>query len=155
MKAFADRLRQIQKERDLTQVQLANILKITPSTLSSYINDRKNPQLDSVAKFAKELGVTVGWLCGDDVEAKRPETYVEVIKAIDWLLSLNRTFFRVGINFDNGCIHIKLNDSKLLSYYLHVGELENMGNLDDDLRQTVIEALRERTFSNDSLPDRD
>lgn len=67
MKEFANRLRFIQRDRQMSQAQLAKTLGIAPGTLSGYLNDKNNPQITDVAKFAQKLGVTIGWLCGEDL----------------------------------------------------------------------------------------
>lgn len=153
MKVFAERLRKLQKDRDMTQVDFAKLLDIAPGTLANYMNDRKNPQIDTVASIAEKLGVTVGWLCGDDVEVKRPETYIEVVKAIDWLLSLNDAA-GYDISLDTRqYTTITIRDEKLQTYYMRVQQLEAMTDLDKELKSTVIDALKRDTFNNVPLPD--
>lgn len=66
MKEFAERLRTIITTKGITQAELAEDLQIAPGTLSSYINDKKNPRINEVVKYARILGVPVWWLLGED-----------------------------------------------------------------------------------------
>ena len=85
MKEFAQRLRMIQFQRNLSQAQLAKELDIAPNTLSAYINDRNNPQIHDVARFAKKLGVSIGWLCGEG-GAEKDLSYKAVIPLLTELV---------------------------------------------------------------------
>lgn len=153
MQIFAKRLKKLQKDKGMTQIEFAQFLNIAPGTLANYINDRKNPQIDTVASIAEKLGVTVGWLCGDDVEAKRPETYAEVIKAIDWLLSLDRSFSFDVLLDTKEHVTITMGDERLRVYYMRVQQIKAMTDLDDSIKTAFINALKRDTFKNDPIPD--
>ncbi len=47
---------------ELTQLQLAQALGVTPQHISAIEKDRRTPSLDSLAKLAEELGVTIDYL---------------------------------------------------------------------------------------------
>lgn len=103
MKEFADRLKIIQRSRRMSQAQLAKTLGIAPGTLSGYMNDKNNPQITDVAKFAKILGVTIGWLCGEDkpnvadIFSNGNSSYGEVIEVTDKLIQSLYLGFHVNI----------------------------------------------------------
>ncbi len=57
--------KQIKKRRlslELTQRDLAKALKVTPQHISAIEQDKRAPSLDSLVRFAKELGVTTDFL---------------------------------------------------------------------------------------------
>lgn len=66
MKEFAEQLKKIQDERRITQKQMAEIVGVSQNTISAYMRDIKSPTLDLVARFAKALGVSIGYLCGEE-----------------------------------------------------------------------------------------
>ena len=64
VKEFAERLREVQKQRKWTQREMAGHIGITVTSLSAYMNDRKTPALDVAVKIARALDVSIGWLRG-------------------------------------------------------------------------------------------
>lgn len=110
MKALADNLKKIQKEKGLRQVDLANELGIAQSSLSSYITNRKEPTIATVYQFAQRLGTSIGALCGENKNTFTPieHTYGNVIEVINWLLSVKQIdgskVFHLDFDGDTGCI---------------------------------------------------
>lgn len=98
MNKFADRLRKVQRSRNMTQVELARLIEISPGTLSAYLREdekRKVPTLDTLERIAEKLGVTIGWLCGEDGTAHNilnidpwTFTYAHLFEVIDALAEL-------------------------------------------------------------------
>lgn len=64
---FAKRLKARQTQLGLNQSQLAEKINVVPRTCSAYLNMEKVPTLEKAAEIAAALGVTVGWLCGEDI----------------------------------------------------------------------------------------
>ena len=63
-KAFSSHLRQLRSSMNMTQVQFAEHIHTTQTTLSSYENLGKIPSLDVAITIAKECNVSIDWLCG-------------------------------------------------------------------------------------------
>lgn len=153
MKIFAERLRQMQKEKHMTQVEFADYLDIAPGTLVNYMNDRKNPQIDVVAKIAQKLGVTVGWLCGDKVLLPSEWTYLELSRMIDWLLSLRFSSIRLHVNdAPERTLEIEILDNLLCEYYGKVEYLKRGFRDGDKMMESVIEMMRLSYFKDKPLP---
>ena len=83
--SFGRRLRQIRKERGLTQTEFGEILGICKQQLSRYELDERSPKTNTVLKFAGRLDMPVGELIGDDSAA---------IEANFWK-SKNKPFFKI------------------------------------------------------------
>lgn len=68
MRIFAERLKEARKRKDLTQRQLADKIQTTTATISAYESTNrqkgKNPSLENAQNLAKELNVSLDWLCG-------------------------------------------------------------------------------------------
>ena len=82
----------IKKERTAkgwSQTELGNRCQIANTVISAYENGKKVPGLNSVARIAKELSVTVDRLCyGDENEAfinSAPDTGQKIVNAIIYL----------------------------------------------------------------------
>jgi len=59
---FKNRIKLLRKEYDLTQKQLANILKITDVALSNYELGKRMPDTEMVQKIADYFNVSVDYL---------------------------------------------------------------------------------------------
>jgi transcriptional regulator with XRE-family HTH domain len=55
---FGERVRAIRKKKGITQVELADRLKVTQRVISYYETEHDNPSLELVGKIARALGVT-------------------------------------------------------------------------------------------------
>ncbi len=62
---FGKRLREIRKERGLTQDELAAILGTSKQILSRYELEQRSPKIEQVKKYAEKLQVSVDFLLGD------------------------------------------------------------------------------------------
>lgn len=62
MVEFALRLRQLRKDKHLTQAQVASRIGVTPSMVSSYETDIRLPSYDVMMRIADVFGVTVDYL---------------------------------------------------------------------------------------------
>lgn len=63
---FGQNIKQIRKQRNLTQKQLADQIEISRSYLSDIENGRKNLSIKTVKKLANSLGLSVTDLFNDD-----------------------------------------------------------------------------------------
>jgi transcriptional regulator with XRE-family HTH domain len=69
-KAFVDNLRRITKEKKISQVELADLIGISKSTLGHYFTGNTSPSLEILVKIADALNVSCDELLGrNDVDA--------------------------------------------------------------------------------------
>lgn len=59
-----DNLRDLIKQKGITQAWLADKTKTTEATISRYLSGVHNPKIDLVAKMAEAMGVSVDYLLG-------------------------------------------------------------------------------------------
>lgn len=59
---FGDRLRMLIEERDITQKELASQLNIAPSTVSSYVQNTREPDFATLKMLAKYFDVSIDYL---------------------------------------------------------------------------------------------
>lgn len=91
---FSCRLKQLRSSMNMTQVQFAEYIHTTQTTLSSYENLGKIPSLDVAITIATECNVSIDWLCGlsetksTDGEIK---TYSDLFKSLVNILQFSRT----------------------------------------------------------------
>ena len=63
--SFGERLREIRKERGMTQDEFASILVTSKQILSRYELEQRSPKIEQVKKYAEKLQVSVDFLLGD------------------------------------------------------------------------------------------
>ena len=62
MVEFSQRLKQLRKEKHLTQAQVAERIGVTASMVSSYETDIRLPSYEVLVKIATLFGVTVDYM---------------------------------------------------------------------------------------------
>ena len=68
---FAQRLKELRKENDLTQLQLANMLNYGYTAIANYENGRNQPRLNDIIKMANIFNVSVDYFVGNsDIKYK-------------------------------------------------------------------------------------
>lgn len=61
---FGDKLRILIEDKDMTQKELAAQLNIAPSTVSSYVQNTREPDFETLKKTADYFQVTTDYLLG-------------------------------------------------------------------------------------------
>jgi len=62
--SFADRLKQLRREMDLTQEELAKQINKSRSTVAGYEAERKEPDYDTLRRISKIFNVSIDYLLG-------------------------------------------------------------------------------------------
>lgn len=145
MDVFAKRLRQMQHERGMTQAEFADFLEIGHGTLCNYIKDRKNPQIDTVAKIAKKLGVTVGWLCGDEAFTE-VRTYKALCDAINGIIESDHKLVSMDLDAYRRAIVITIQDDTLYEFYKMIEALKACDIDDEAVKADFVQALKRTKF---------
>ena len=65
---FSSRLHELMKENNLTTYTLADIIYLSPSAISRYINAKMKPKRTTIEILAKYFNVNSDWLMGIDDE---------------------------------------------------------------------------------------
>lgn len=68
MPDFRQRLKELRKDRKLTQKQLAEDLGIATSTIIKYERGEREPNIQNIKRFAQYFGVSVDYLLGFDAD---------------------------------------------------------------------------------------
>lgn len=63
---FAKKLREARLAKGWTQQDLADSIDTVYMLIGKYENGKVTPRIDTVKRMADALGVTIGWLCGED-----------------------------------------------------------------------------------------
>ena len=84
---FGKRLRQIRKERKMTQEEFAKMLGTSKQILSRYEREDRSPRIEVVRKYAEALKVSADYLLGDE-EA-------EAVSAMFWTQKKEKPFYKI------------------------------------------------------------
>lgn len=61
---FGDKLKELRKERNLTQEEISEICQVAKQTISNWENNVTQPSFDIVKRLAQYFGVTTDYLLG-------------------------------------------------------------------------------------------
>ncbi len=64
MKVFAERLKELRLEKELSQRGLAKLLNLSAQAVSQWENESRTPNAEAVAVIAKFFGVSADYLLG-------------------------------------------------------------------------------------------
>lgn len=65
---FGDILRELIELHDLSQKDFAEKFNIAPSTLGNYVNDNREPDYNTLIKFADFFGVSIDYLLNHHIK---------------------------------------------------------------------------------------
>lgn len=68
----------------VTQKDFGELIGVTQATLSSYENNSKTPNIETIYNIADKCNVTIDWLCGRSClkNIEKPATYEDVLNLI-------------------------------------------------------------------------
>lgn len=85
---LGEKIKQLRKEKDWSQTQLAQKLGVHPKHISKYENDVHNPPVETLAKIADIFGVSVDYLLNEHPKiisgtAIKDNKVLEYFEAVD------------------------------------------------------------------------
>lgn len=78
--SFGDTLRNLLEERDLSQKELALQLNMAPSTLSSYIQNSREPDFATLKLFASYFSVSTDYLLENPISLTSTPLETEMLR---------------------------------------------------------------------------
>lgn len=71
---YSERIRSLREDRDMTQTQIANLLKVGQKTYSDYELGKTRIPVDSLILLAKFYDVSMDYICGvSDIQVFFPK----------------------------------------------------------------------------------
>lgn len=61
---FGDRLKELRKNKNISQEKLGEILRVSANAIYSWENNRTQPPIETITKLADYFGVTTDYLLG-------------------------------------------------------------------------------------------
>lgn len=112
---FGDRLQKLRKDKGLTQKDIADLIKIAPSTVGMYEQGRRDPDTETLRILADYFNVSVDYLLGRTENTKQvskdevPEEFTDP-EAARTYVKKHRIFASEGFNAN------KMDDEKILEF---------------------------------------
>lgn len=147
---FAERMKQARTKAGLKQKELADIVHVTPTTISAYEKadidgNGKNPTLENAQKIATALGVSLDWMCGNDKSAPKSITDFSLQ---DFLKSIAVVLYEMSgtseYHINNGNTTITIYNSRISYFCKQVKDLlvvYRNGVLTDEMYIDCVEKL--------------
>ena len=81
---LANRLKELRESMNLTQSQFGDLINVAQTTLSSYENGSKTPNIDTLYNIAIKCNISIDWLCGlsDIHKTKDFSSYSDIFNLI-------------------------------------------------------------------------
>ena len=64
MNKFAERLKELREEKNMSELQLAKVLGVSSTTINRWERGLRAPNLDSLILLARFFDVSIDYLCG-------------------------------------------------------------------------------------------
>lgn len=151
LETFAARFKEAREKKNITIKALQPLVGASPSALNGYATGKTQPPLDVAMKIAKELDVSLDWLCGlKEIEDSSPQfnTCADIAIALDRIAEkfedASIETFQDEVNNEYGSIIRYVVDIRIVSeaLYDYYGKLastnEYLKNLPDNMRNDFI-----------------
>jgi transcriptional regulator with XRE-family HTH domain len=91
---FADRLKEIRKDRGLTQKALADKIQLSVLKIRKYESDKSQPTLDVIKRLAVTLGTSADQLIFDHSEREKPDDIRREVEALTYFTEDERKMLK-------------------------------------------------------------
>lgn len=82
---FSDRLKQLRRQQNLTQAELAKLLNIGTSTIAMYENNIRKPSYKILVKMAEYFDVSIDYMAGEKDNFQTLEGVGSIVKILSKL----------------------------------------------------------------------
>ncbi|MDD4801929.1 MAG: helix-turn-helix transcriptional regulator [Syntrophomonas sp.] len=88
MNSFAAKIKELRLQRGMSQADLARLLGVARTTVTSYENGSRKPDNDTLIQFAAIFQVSIDYMLGNNTSiSNNKSVYSDVLRDIDNLLN--------------------------------------------------------------------
>lgn len=144
---IAKRIKELRKSLNLTQNEFGELINVAQTTLSSYENGSKTPNIDTLYNIAIKCNVSIDWICGisDIQKTKNFTSYSDIFRL---MVNICKTIhINVDIQEDynnNEYINIEPINKKLnefLYQWIKIKSIYDDKIIDENVYETVIGSI--------------
>jgi transcriptional regulator with XRE-family HTH domain len=89
--SLGNKIKELRKEKNLSQDEFSEIVKIDGRQISRYENDKISPSLDILIKIVESLNVSIDYLLFDDIPKRPLKTkYTHIIEKLENIENLTK-----------------------------------------------------------------
>lgn len=146
-KNIGKNIKEVRKMKKLSQEKLSGKCGISNTTLSAYENSRKIPNIQTIGRIARALGVSIDRLCyGDENNSfieSEPDVGKKIVNSIYllWSMDIVSCLYNSNIGFTHEA-------SNPIGYYLYINK--HCGPI-----KRLIKSLDEFRINKDTFPEPD
>lgn len=150
---ISQRIKELRESKNMTQKEFGDFINLAQTTLSSYENDSKTPNIDTLISIAKKCNVSLDWLCGlsDIQKTKNFTSYSDIFRLlINICKSIKielREYHYSQDDFDMALIAKNTILIEFLNKWNKVKAIYDDGTLDDDTYEIVIKSLVDKYYT--------
>lgn len=147
LEAFARNLRELREQAGMSQKSLAEKVGVTPTTISAYEKNIKNPSLENALAIADALNVFLGDMCGEVGEVYL-RTYGDLLRMIYVVYRAGKGYhfsskIEVDKKNDTAIIQGMGFDSNTVNHFMkdwrRIAEMRFNNTIDDELVDAWLE----------------
>ena len=87
------KLKELLEERDTTQKEFAQVLNVAPSTISSYVQNAREPDFETLRKMAAYFEVSLDYLLSDEPEGTNDYLEAELLRLFRAMSAIQKEMF--------------------------------------------------------------
>lgn len=153
---ISQKIKELRESKNMTQKEFGDLINVAQTTLSSYENGSKTPNIETLLNIAKKCNVSLDWLCGlSDIQKTKDFTsysdvfrlLVNICKSVKIELIKHRYS---QDDFDMSFIAKNCILNQFLEKWIKVKSIYDDGTLDDETYEIVIKSLIDK-YHTDTL----
>lgn len=150
---ISQRIKELRESKNMTQKEFGDFINLAQTTLSSYENDSKTPNIDTLISIAKKCNVSLDWLCGlsDIQKTKNFTSYSDIFRLLINIcksIKIELTEYHYSQDdFDMALIAKNTILIEFLNKWNKVKAIYDDGTLDDDTYEIVIKSLVDKYYT--------
>ena len=156
---FSQNFASLRAAKGITKKKMADMLDISPTTVTAYEEGTKSPTLFTASRIARVFNVSLDWLCGITVKEETQGTYSEILSYMFKLSRLTDTAVDVesdAFSCDGHSGVLKFYDRVLVEFmkeWRHIKPLVDSHTIDDSLYDPwIAQKLRDYDCSTEEIP---
>ena len=151
---ISQKIKELREFKNMIQKEFGDLINVAQTTLSSYENGSKSPNIETLYNIAETCNVSIDWLCGRtkfknieklDSYSDVFRTIVNLCKAVEFVIKIDSSIYYDDFNADqqylipeNGIV----ND--FINRWRKIKDIYDDKTIDEDTYNSVMESIIHR-----------
>lgn len=151
-KIIGQKLKELRASMNMTQKEFGDLINIAQTTLSSYENDSKTPNIETLYSIAEKCNISIDWLCGLS-KIKNTNTFInypDIFRVLVNMSSAVNTSF-LERYYNNELLGYELsfgntNVDEFITKWQKIKSLYDEKVIDQDTYKTIMESIIDKSI---------